>query len=80
MRLCSFTGRLRKYIHVASPAQYRCHFNMADSDEEHDRSRSRDKFRRERSDYGDKPRSRADRRTWRDDHETVDYYVCLRVR
>ena len=45
---------------------------MADSDEEHDRSRSRDKFPRERSDYrgSDRNRSRSDvrdRRTWRDD-------------
>ena len=43
---------------------------MADSDDEHDRSRSRDKFRRERSDYGDKSRSRGgyrEKRTWRDD-------------
>ena len=47
---------------------------MADSDEEHERSRSRDKFRRERSDNGDKPRSRGDyrdRRSWRDDHEVM---------
>lgn len=46
--------------------------NMADSDEEHERNRNRDKFRRERNDYGDKPRNRGDyrdRRTWRDDHE-----------
>ena len=45
---------------------------MADSDEEHERSRSRDKFRRERNDYGEKPRNRGDyreRRAWREDHE-----------
>ena len=48
---------------------------MGDSDDEHDRSRERDKFRRERSDYGsgDKGRSsRSDsyrdrRSTWREE-------------
>lgn len=45
---------------------------MADSDEEHERGRSRDKFPRERSDYrgGDRNRSRSDireRRSWRED-------------
>ena len=47
---------------------------MGDSDEEHERNRSRDKFRRERHDYGDKPRNRGqyrDRRTWRDDHDNM---------
>ena len=45
---------------------------MADSDKEHERGRSRDKFRRERSDYGGGDRNRGEsdvrkRRTWRDD-------------
>lgn len=45
---------------------------MADSDEEQERGRSRDKFPKERSDYrgGDRNRSKNDvreRRTWRDD-------------
>lgn len=47
---------------------------MADSDEEHDRNRGRDKFRKERSDYGDKSRSRGDyrdRRTWRENREVL---------
>ena len=56
---------------------------MGDSDEEHDRSKNRDKFRRERNDYGDKPRSRTDyrdRRTWRDEHDNtvnlcVNFYM-----
>ena len=64
------------YNHVASVAE-----KMADSDEEHERSRSRDKFRKERSDYGDKSRSRGDyrdRRTWREDHEVLYHnsYTC----
>ena len=42
---------------------------MADSDDEHDKGRGRDKFRRERSDYGEKSRSRGDKRGWRDDYE-----------
>lgn len=47
---------------------------MAESDEEHERTRNRDKFRKERSDYGEKSRNRGDyreRRTWREDHEVV---------
>lgn len=56
---------------------------MGDSDEEHDRSKNRDKFRRERNDYGDKPRSRTDyrdRRTWRDEHDnTVNLCQLLHV-
>ncbi len=48
---------------------------MADSDEEREEGRNRDKFRRERNDYGgsgEKTRSRSDyreKRTWREDHE-----------
>ena len=48
---------------------------MADSDEEHERGR-RDKFRRERSDYGEKgSRSRSDHRErrsslYRDEHDS----------
>lgn len=34
---------------------------MGDSDEEYDRRRARDKFRRERSDYNDRRRERDDR-------------------
>ena len=56
---------------------------MAESDEEHERSRNRDKFRRERSDYGDqKPRSRTDyrdRRAWRDDQEVVRWLLVQRM-
>ncbi|KAL5493110.1 hypothetical protein EMCRGX_G014236 [Ephydatia muelleri] len=43
---------------------------MADSDEDSERSRSRDKFRRERSDYGDKARRNDHRErkgAWRDE-------------
>ena len=47
---------------------------MADSDEEHERGRSRDKFRRERYDYGgDKSKGRSDyreKRAWRDDSDS----------
>lgn len=40
---------------------------MGDSDDEHDRRRARDKFRRERSDYTDRRRDRDDRSSRRDD-------------
>ncbi|XP_022788107.1 serrate RNA effector molecule homolog isoform X2 [Stylophora pistillata] len=40
---------------------------MGDSDEEHDRRRARDKFRRERSDYNDRRRDREERSSRRDE-------------
>jgi len=40
---------------------------MGDSDDEYDRRRARDKFRRERSDYTDRRRDREDRSSRRDD-------------
>lgn len=40
---------------------------MGDSDDEYDRRRARDKFRRERSDYTDRRRDRDDRSSRRDD-------------
>ena len=40
---------------------------MEDSDDEYDRRRARDKFRRERSDYTYRPRDREDRSSRRDD-------------
>lgn len=47
---------------------------MADSDEENEKGKSRDKFRRERSDYGEKSRSRSDHRerrsSYRDEHDS----------
>ena len=71
-RACAtkYTARMRVFAWRTNNGK------MAESDEEHERSRNRDKFRRERSDYGEKPRSRTDyrdRRTWRDDHEAVSF-------
>nr|XP_058954970.1 serrate RNA effector molecule homolog B-like isoform X2 [Pocillopora verrucosa] len=40
---------------------------MGDSDDEHDRRRARDKFRRERSDYNDRRRDREERSSRRDE-------------
>ncbi|XP_032218971.2 serrate RNA effector molecule homolog isoform X2 [Nematostella vectensis] len=40
---------------------------MGDSDEEYDRRRARDKFRRERSDYNERRREREERNSRRDD-------------
>ncbi len=52
---------------------------MADSDDDQDKGRSRDKFRRERSDYnsgGDRNRSsyrdsRGEKRPWRDESDSA---------
>ncbi|GIY28611.1 hypothetical protein CEXT_239862 [Caerostris extrusa] len=47
---------------------------MADSDEEYDRRRARDKFRRERSDYQDRGREERSRRDdWSERRERSDY-------
>ena len=48
---------------------YRCYlykFNMGDSDEEYDRRRGRDKFRRERNDYDRRDDRRGGREPWDD--------------